>query len=174
GSYGWGRVDMVENRRVGIKSRETYECPGALAILMAHDDLESLTLERDLGHEKQRLEPRWAELVYDGMWFSPLKRAMDAFFAESQQYVTGDVRMQLSPGNCIVTGRRSPFSLYDHGLATYDPEDVFRHEYSEGFVRIWGLGLATWAGKQGSDSTGSSRDGSDSEARRAIDGEDSI
>ncbi|MHB8263680.1 MAG: argininosuccinate synthase [Acidimicrobiales bacterium] len=160
GSYGWGRVDMVENRRVGIKSRETYECPGALAILLAHNDLESLTLERDLGHEKQRLEPRWAELVYDGMWFSPLKRAMDAFFAESQRCVTGDVRLQLKPGNCIVVGRKSPFSLYDYGLATYDPEDAFKHEYSEGFVRIWGLGLATWAGRQGSDSTGTSGEGS--------------
>ena len=81
GSYGWGRIDMVENRRVGIKSRETYECPAALALLLAHADLEDLTLERDVAHEKARLEPRWAELVYDGMWFSPLKEALDAFFA---------------------------------------------------------------------------------------------
>ena len=85
GSYGFGRLDMVENRRVGIKSREIYECPGALALLMAHRDLEDLTLERDLHHEKARLEPRWSELVYDGMWFSPLKQALDAFIAESQR-----------------------------------------------------------------------------------------
>ncbi|MCL4434399.1 MAG: argininosuccinate synthase [Actinobacteria bacterium] len=149
GSYGWGRVDMVENRRVGIKSRETYECPGALAIIMAHNDLEALVLERDLAHEKQRLEPRWAELVYDGLWFSPLKHALDAFFAETQRYVTGEVRLRLTPGNCIATGRRSPYSLYDYNLATYDPDDAFKHEYAEGFVRIWGLGVATWAGKQG-------------------------
>lgn len=94
GSYGWGRIDMVENRRVGIKSREVYECPGALALLMAHADLEDLTLERDLAHEKARLEPRYAELVYDGLWFSPLKRALDAFVDESQKFVTGDVRLR--------------------------------------------------------------------------------
>ena len=97
GSYGWGRLDMVENRRVGIKSRETYECPAALALLLAHRDLEDLTLERDLAHEKIRLEPRWAELVYDGLWFSPLKEALDSFFSTSQRHVTGEVRLALSP-----------------------------------------------------------------------------
>ncbi len=125
GSYGWGRIDMVENRRVGIKSRETYECPAALALLLAHSDLEDLTLERDVAREKARLEPRWAELVYDGMWFSPLKEAIDAFFASTQRHVTGEVRLALSPGGCMVTGRRSPVSLYDHGLATYDAADTF-------------------------------------------------
>ncbi len=149
GSYGWGRIDMVENRRVGIKSRETYECPGALAILLAHSDLESIALERDLAHEKLRLEPRWAELVYDGMWFSPLKQAIDSFFAESQKSVTGDVRLRFSPGNCTVVGRRSELSLYDYGLATYEPEDTFKHEYAEGFVQIWGMSLSTWARIQG-------------------------
>ncbi len=149
GSYGWGRIDMVENRRVGIKSRETYECPGALAILLAHSDLESIALERDLAHEKLRLEPRWAELVYDGMWFSPLKQAIDSFFAESQKSVTGDVRLRFSPGNCTVVGRRSKLSLYDYGLATYEPEDTFKHEYAEGFVQIWGMSLSTWARIQG-------------------------
>ena len=108
GAYGWGRVDMVENRRVGIKSREIYECPAALALLLAHSDLEDLTLERDVAHEKARLEPRWAELVYDGMWFSPLKEALDAFFASTQRHVTGEVRLALSPGSCMVAGRRSP------------------------------------------------------------------
>ncbi len=149
GSYGYGRLDMVENRRVGIKSREAYECPAALALLMAHADLESVCLERDLHHEKLRLEPRWAELVYDGMWFSPLKSALDAFMAESQRHVTGEVRLRLEPGQCAVAGRRSPVSLYDYGLATYDAGDRFRHEDSEGFVRLWGLGVTTWAAVQG-------------------------
>ena len=148
---------MVENRRVGIKSRETYECPGALALLLAHADLEDLTLERDLHHEKLRLEPRWAELVYDGLWFSPLKQALDAFFLESQRHVTGEVRLRLDQGRCWVVGRRSPVSLYDHGLATYDASDTFRHEDAEGFVRLWGLGVATWSAVQegrGGDRTG--------------------
>ena len=148
GSYGFGRLDMVENRRVGIKSRETYECPGALALLMAHADLEDLTLERDLHHEKIRLEPRWSELVYDGLWFSPLKQALDAFFSESQRHVTGEVRLRLDAGRCWVVGRRSPVSLYDYGLATYDAADSFRHEDAEGFVRLWGLGVATWSAVQ--------------------------
>jgi argininosuccinate synthase len=149
GSYGFGRLDMVENRRVGIKSRETYECPGALALLLAHADLEDLTLERDLHHEKIRLEPRWSELVYDGLWFSPLKQALDAFFAESQRHVTGEVRLALDSGRCWVVGRRSPVSLYDHGLATYDATDTFRHQDAEGFVKLWGLGVATWSAVQG-------------------------
>jgi argininosuccinate synthase len=140
----------VENRRVGIKSREVYECPAALALLLAHADLEDLTLERDLHHEKARLEPRWAELVYDGLWFSPLKEALDSFFASSQRHVTGEVKVQFSPpGLGAVTGRRSPVALYDHGLATYDASDTFRHEDAAGFVRLWGLGVATWAARQG-------------------------
>jgi argininosuccinate synthase len=149
GSYGWGRLDMVENRRVGIKSRETYECPSALALITAHADLESITQERDLAREKQRLEIRYAELVYDGLWFSPLRQALDAFIDETQRFVTGEVRLHLEPGSCQVTGRRSEHSLYDYGLATYDAADVFRHEDSAGFVRLWGLGLQTWAAKQG-------------------------
>ena len=149
GAYGWGRVDMVENRRVGIKSREVYECPGALAVLMAHADLEGLTLERDLAHEKARLEPRWAELVYDGMWFSPLKDALDAFVDHSQQWVNGEVRLACEPGRCYVAGRRSPTGLYDYGLATYEADDAFRHQDAAGFVRLWGLGVETWAARQG-------------------------
>jgi argininosuccinate synthase len=149
GSYGWGRIDMIENRRVGIKSREIYECPGALALLMAHADLEDLTLERDLAHEKARLEPRYAELVYDGLWFSPLKQALDAFVDESQRFVTGEVRLRCEiPGRCIVAGRRSDVGLYDYDLATYDAADRFRHQDAEGFVRLWGLGVETWAGRQ--------------------------
>ncbi len=150
GSTGFGRLDMVENRRVGIKSREIYECPGALALVMAHADLEDLTLEHDLHHEKARLEPRWSELVYDGMWFSPLKQALDAFMVESQRHVTGEVRLRFdAPGIGKVAGRQSPVALYDRGLATYDAGDTFRHEDAEGFVRLWGLGVATWAARQG-------------------------
>jgi argininosuccinate synthase len=149
GSYGWGRIDMVENRRVGIKSRETYECPAALALILAHEDLESITLERDLEREKVRMESRYAELIYDGLWFSPLREAFDAFVDSSQEYVTGEVRLHLSPGSCRVTGRRSAHSLYDYGLATYDAADAFRHEDSAGFVRLWGLGLETWSARQG-------------------------
>ena len=150
GAHGWGRLDMVENRRVGIKSRETYEAPGALAIMLAHADLESVTLERDLQREKLRLEHRYAELVYDGLWFSPLKAAFDAFIDESQKFVTGEVRLRLEPGRCFVTGRRSPHSLYDYGLATYDAADRFRHADSEGFVQLWGLSVKTWSAVQGS------------------------
>jgi argininosuccinate synthase len=152
GSYGWGRIDMVENRRVGIKSRETYECPAALALILAHKDLESICLERDLDREKARIEPRYAELIYDGLWFSPLKQAFDSFVDTSQVFVTGEVRLHLSPGACTVTGRRSPHSLYDYELATYDAEDRFRHEDSAGFVRLWGLGIETWAARQGTKS----------------------
>jgi argininosuccinate synthase len=149
GAYGWGRIDMVENRRVGIKSREIYECPGALALLMAHSDLEDLTLERDLAHEKARIEPRYADLIYDGLWYSPLKQALDAFVNESQTFVTGDVRLRCElPGRCMVVGRRSEVGLYDYSLATYEAADRFRHQDAEGFVRLWGLGVATWAARQ--------------------------
>ncbi|HLK42267.1 MAG TPA: argininosuccinate synthase [Thermoleophilia bacterium] len=149
GAFGWGRIDMIENRRVGIKSREVYECPGALALLMAHADLEDLTLERDVAHEKARLEPRYAELVYDGLWFSPLKEALDAFVDSTQRYVTGDVRLRCEmPGRCLVAGRRSEVGLYDYDLATYEAADRFRHQDAEGFVRLWGLGVETWAARQ--------------------------
>jgi len=149
GSYGWGRLDMVENRRVGIKSREVYECPGALALILAHSDLEDLTLERDLAHEKARLEPRYAELIYDGLWFSPLKEALDAFMEQSQRHVTGEVRLRCEvPGRCLVAGRRSDLGLYDYNLATYDAADRFHHEDAAGFVRLWGLGVETWSRRQ--------------------------
>jgi argininosuccinate synthase len=149
GAYGWGRIDMVENRRVGIKSREIYECPGSLALLLAHADLESITLERDLMREKARLEPRYAELVYDGLWHSPLRRSLDAFVRASQAPVTGEVRLRLEPGRCFVAGRRAEHGLYDYELATYAAEDAFRHEDAAGFVRLWGLGVETVARKQG-------------------------
>jgi argininosuccinate synthase len=145
GGYGFGRIDMVENRRVGIKSRETYECPGSLALIAAHADLESITLERDLMREKVRLEPRYAELVYDGLWFSPLRRALDAFVQSAQADVTGEVRLRLEPGRCFPNGRRAERALYDYELATYDAADSFRHEDAAGFVRLWGLSLETWS-----------------------------
>jgi len=154
GAYGWGRLDMVENRRVGIKSRETYECPGSLAVLLAHADLESIVLERDLMREKARLEPRFAELVYDGLWYSPLKEGLDAFMSYCQRFVTGDVRLRLEPGRCFVAGRRADQGLYNHDLATYDASDSFRHQDSEGFVRLWGLSVETWSREQGGPITG--------------------
>jgi argininosuccinate synthase len=149
GGYGYGRIDMIENRRVGIKSREVYECPASLALIHAHKDLEGITLERDLAREKQRMEIRSAELIYDGLWHSPLFGAIDAFMRETQKHVTGEVRLHLEPGQCVATGRRAPKSLYDHDLATYDAEDSFHHEYSEGFVRLWGLSAETWSRRQG-------------------------
>jgi argininosuccinate synthase len=145
GAAGFGRVDMIENRRVGIKSREIYEVPGALATILAHRDLEDLTLDRDVLHEKARLEVRYAELVYDGLWFSPLKAALDAFVAETQASVTGEVRLEFSPGRCQVIGRRAARSLYRPDLATYDADDVFDHDAGRGFVALWGLPARTWA-----------------------------
>jgi argininosuccinate synthase len=150
GACGFGRVDMVENRRVGIKSREVYECPGALALLLAHADLEALTLERDLAHEKARVDQRFAELVYDGLWFAPLARALSAFVEETQRSVTGEVRLRFEPGGrVLVVGRRSPLALYDLGLATYGAADAFDQSLSAGFVRLFGLGVETWARRQG-------------------------
>lgn len=149
GGYGVGRLDMVENRRVGIKSREIYEAPAAALLMAAHSELEDITLERELAHEKVRVASKWAELVYDGLWYSPLKEALDAFVDYSQRYVSGEVRLVLEPKSLRVEGRRSPYSLYDLELATYDSRDQFRHSDSEGFVKIFGLGVKTWAQKQG-------------------------
>ena len=145
GAAGFGRVDMIENRRVGIKSREVYEVPGALAAIAAHRDLEDLTLDRDVLHEKARLEIRYAELVYDGLWFSPLKAALDGFVAATQPAVSGEVRLRFGPGRCQVAGRRSARSLYRPDLATYDGGDAFDHDAGRGFVALWGLPARTWA-----------------------------
>ncbi len=153
GSYGWGRIDMVENRRVGIKSREVYECPASLALILAHRDLEGITLERDVAREKQRVEIRVAELIYDGLWHSPLMRALEAFVQTTQAHVTGEVRLRLAPGRCDAVGRRAPKSLYDHDLATYGADDTFRHADSEGFVRLFGLSAETWSRRQGPGAT---------------------
>ncbi len=145
---------MVENRRVGIKSRETYECPGMLALMLAHADLESITLERDVMREKSRLEPRYSELVYDGLWFSPLREAFDAFIDSTQRHVTGEVRLRLEPGRCFVVGRRAERGLYDYALATYEADDAFRHEDAAGFVRLWGLSVETWSTRQRNEEPG--------------------
>jgi argininosuccinate synthase len=149
GSYGFGRVDMIENRRVGIKSRELYEVPAALALIAAHRALEDLTLEREVAHTKPLLEQRWAELVYDGQWFSPLRRAIDAFVASTQASVSGEVRLRFEPGACTVVGRRSDASLYDLSLATYGSGDAFDQSDAQGFVRLYGLPLKVWSAKQG-------------------------
>ena len=145
GSYGVGRVDMIEDRVVGIKSREIYEVPGALALIMAHGDLEELTLERDLLRQKRLLEQKYAQLVYEGLWYSPLRDAIDAFFATSAEYVTGVVRLRFDPGSVRVVGRKSGGSLYDYSIATYDKADQFDHASAEGFVKLWGLPLKIWA-----------------------------
>ncbi|HEV3287814.1 MAG TPA: argininosuccinate synthase [Streptosporangiaceae bacterium] len=139
GAQGVGRVDMVEDRLVGIKSREIYEAPGAVALLAAHSELESVCMELDLSRFKRQAEQRWTELVYDGLWFSPLRSALDVFMTEASKYVTGDVRIRLQAGQAVVTGRRSPVSLYDHGLATYDTGDTFDQRLAKGFVELWGL-----------------------------------
>ena len=139
GAQGVGRLDMVEDRLVGIKSREVYEAPAAIALLEAHQELEAVTVERDLARFKRGVEQRWAELVYDGLWFSPLKRALDGFLDDASASVTGDVRMTLHGGRAVVTGRRSDESLYDHGLATYDTGDTFDQSLARGFVQLWSL-----------------------------------
>ncbi|MFE3000276.1 argininosuccinate synthase [Nocardia sp. NPDC059246] len=139
GRQGVGRLDMVEDRLVGIKSREIYEAPGAIALITAHQEMEAVTIERELGRYKRQVEQRWGELVYDGLWYSPLKRALDAFVAETQQHVSGDVRMVLHGGSVVVNGRRSDESLYDFNLATYDEGDTFDQSLAKGFVQIHGL-----------------------------------
>jgi argininosuccinate synthase len=148
GRYGFGRVDMIENRRVGIKSREIYEVPGALSIITAHRALEDITLERDLAHHKPWIEARWADLVYDGQWFSPLRSALDAYIEATQAPVSGDVRLRYEPGSCTVVGRRSDHSLYDLSLATYGSADAFDQSDSRGYVTLYGLPLKVWSAKQ--------------------------
>ncbi|WP_422768647.1 argininosuccinate synthase [Plantactinospora sp. WMMC1484] len=139
GAQGVGRLDMVEDRLVGIKSREVYEAPGAIALITAHQELEAVTMERDLARFKKGVDQRWGELVYDGLWFSPLKHALDAFVDDTQRHVSGEVRLVLHGGRAVATGRRSEASLYDFGLATYDTGDTFDQSLAKGFVQLWGL-----------------------------------
>jgi len=139
GKHGIGRIDIVEDRLVGIKSREVYEAPAALALIAAHEELENLTLERDLNRFKRGVEAEWATLVYEGLWFSGLKRSLDVFIDHTQQVVTGEVRMSLQGGRATATGRKSPKSLYDFDLATYDTGDTFDQSQAKGFIEIWSL-----------------------------------
>ncbi|WP_371482883.1 argininosuccinate synthase [Kitasatospora sp. NBC_00315] len=139
GAQGVGRLDMVEDRLVGIKSREIYEAPGAIALITAHQALENVTVERELARYKRQVEQRWAELVYDGLWFSPLKRALDGFINEANQHVSGEIRLVLHGGRAVVDGRKSDQSLYDFNLATYDTGDTFDQSMSKGFIEIFGL-----------------------------------
>jgi argininosuccinate synthase len=149
GAHGVGRIDMIEDRLVGIKSREIYECPGAVTLLTAHRDLEDLCLEQELAEHKRAEEGRYAQLIYNGLWWGPLKKALDAFMEEANSYVSGEVRVQLFKGAATVVGRRSEAGLYDFGLATYDEHDQFDQSLGEGFVKLWGLPLKSWAAKTG-------------------------
>ena len=149
GAHGIGRLDMVENRLVGVKSRECYEVPAAKVLIDAHKALETLCLDGATQHYKLGVEQQWATAVYQGMWFSPLKMALDSFCAATQQYVTGTVKMKLYKGSCTVTGRKSPYSLYDFNLASYGADDVFNHESAKGFIDLYGLPVTTWSAMQG-------------------------
>ncbi|MGM0502847.1 MAG: argininosuccinate synthase [Bacillota bacterium] len=139
--HGVGRIDMVENRLVGIKSREIYEAPAATVLMTAHGQLEDLVLDRETAHYKAQIAQKYAELVYYGQWFSPLRRALDAFIDETQKYVTGTVKVKLFKGNCQVVGRESEQSLYQEELATYEKSDEFKHASAEGFIDLFGLPL---------------------------------
>ncbi|MGO1912107.1 MAG: argininosuccinate synthase [Corynebacterium sp.] len=139
GAQGVGRLDMVEDRLIGIKSREVYEAPGALTLIRAHEALEDVTIERELARYKRGIDAEWSNQVYDGLWFSPLKRSLDAFVESTQEHVTGDIRLVLHNGSIVVNGRRSDSSLYDFNLATYDTGDTFDQTMSKGFVELHGL-----------------------------------
>ena len=145
GSNGFGRLDIMENRLVGVKSRECYEVPGSLSLIIAHKALEDMVLERDLLHYKIGAELTWADQVYNSLYYSPLKLALDGFFAETQRYVTGTVRLRFYKGNCDVVGVKSDYSLYDHGLATYDDSDTFNHDSAKGFIELFGLANKVWS-----------------------------
>ena len=147
GNHGVGRIDMLENRVVGIKSREIYETPALLVLIKAHRDLESLTLTADITQYKRGIEDTYSQLVYQGLWYSPLKEALDAFIAKTQEPVSGTVRIKLFKGNAIVVGRRSDNSIYAPDLATYGADDQFDHKAAEGFIYIWGLPTRVWAQK---------------------------
>ena len=146
GMHGIGRLDMIENRVVGIKSREIYETPGLLLLIQAHQELESLTLAADVLRTKRQLEMQWADLVYQGLWFGPLKEALDGFMDRTQTHVNGTVRLRLHKGNAIVTGRSSSdSSLYVPEMASYGSDDQFDHRAAEGFIYIWGLPIRLWS-----------------------------
>ncbi|MFM7014499.1 MAG: argininosuccinate synthase, partial [Actinomycetota bacterium] len=139
GAHGVGRIDIVEDRLVGIKSREIYEAPAAIALIQAHEELENLTLERDVNRFKKGIEDKWATMVYEGLWFSDLKKSLDVFIDHTQRHVSGEVRLKLRGGRATVTGRRSEQSLYDFDLATYDTGDTFDQSLAKGFIELWAL-----------------------------------
>lgn len=139
GAHGVGRIDIVEDRLVGIKSREIYEAPAGIALIQAHEELENLTLERDVNRFKKGIEDKWATMVYEGLWFSDLKRSLDVFIDHTQKYVSGEIRLKLRGGRAVVTGRRSEQSLYDFNLATYDSGDSFDSSLAKGFIELWAL-----------------------------------
>jgi argininosuccinate synthase len=139
GAHGIGRIDIVEDRLVGIKSREIYEAPAGISLIQAHEELENLTLERDVNRFKKGIEDKWATMVYEGLWFSDLKRSLDVFIDHTQKYVSGEIRLKLRGGRAVVTGRRSEQSLYDFDLATYDTGDTFDSSLAKGFIELWAL-----------------------------------
>jgi argininosuccinate synthase len=145
GNHGVGRIDMIENRVVGIKSREIYETPALLVLIDAHRDLESLTLTGDVTQYKRGIEQTYSQLVYQGLWYSPLKQALDAFIGQTQEYVSGSVRVKLFKGTAKVVGRKSENSVYAPDLATYGSDDQFDHKAAEGFIYIWGLPTKVWS-----------------------------
>ncbi|HEY9810615.1 MAG TPA: argininosuccinate synthase [Halomicronema sp.] len=147
GKHGVGRIDMVENRLVGIKSREIYEAPALLVLIQAHRDIESLCLTADVTHYKRGIEETYAQLIYNGLWYSPLKAALDGFIDKTQERVAGTVRIKLFKGNATIVGRKSDFSLYTPDLATYGAEDTFDHKAAEGFIYVWGLPTRVWSEK---------------------------
>jgi argininosuccinate synthase len=149
GEHSVGRVDMIEDRLVGIKSREIYEAPAALTIIQAHRELETLTLTRDVLRFKSSVEQRYAELTYDGLWFTSLKSALDAFVDETQKTVTGTIRLKLYKGSSTVAGRTAPRALYNKDLATYDPNSTFDEASAAGFIALWGLPARQWASVNG-------------------------
>ncbi|WP_338429588.1 argininosuccinate synthase [Synechococcus elongatus] len=148
GEHGIGRIDMIENRLVGIKSREIYETPALLVLIQAHQDLESLVLTADVSQYKRSIENSWSNLVYNGLWYSPLKAALDAFIQQTQARVTGTVRLRLFKGNATVVGRSSELSLYSPDMATYGAEDRFDHKAAEGFIYVWGMPTRIWSQTQ--------------------------
>ncbi|KAM3100443.1 argininosuccinate synthase [Phormidesmis sp. 146-35] len=145
GNHGVGRIDMIENRLVGIKSREIYEAPALLVLIQAHRDLESLTLTADVTHYKRGIEETYSQMIYNGLWYSPLKGALDAFVQQTQERVTGSVRVKFLKGNAAIVGRQSTYSLYTPDLATYGADDKFDHKAAEGFIYVWGLPTRVWS-----------------------------
>jgi argininosuccinate synthase len=148
GKHGVGRIDHVENRLVGIKSREVYEAPAAVVLLKAHQALEDLVLTKEQLRFKARVASEYADLIYNGLWFTGMRQDLAAYVESTQRYVTGTIRVKLFKGNCRIVGRKSPYSLYDYSLATYDKGDVFDHTASPGFIHIWGLPVRTQAKAQ--------------------------